>query len=267
MKTSQLAAVSAAAILVGTLVPAKVQAQTSAPQVPAPAGLTGSISANPTIVLAGEKTRLTWTINYPSVVRNYVTIVPPGGTGGSGPGTITPTTNLYADVRIIGQGVTTTTNNSGFTFVPTEATMSINNSSTFTRIFYGINTAINPGAIINLTSIFGNTYANNIIQSGKPIRFGGRYYFNNAWGTHYKSNSGTNVRFLVNGETPPSNVPLYNAPSLESFLRPYLDTTGKVKIGPMDVIVFMELTHTSSQQSDGGYDLQDLVLLVTFRKP
>lgn len=75
------------------------------------------------------------------------------------------------------------------------------------------------------------------------------------------------MRFLVNGDTPPSNVPQYNAPSLESFLRPYLDTTGKVKIGPMDVIVFMELTHSSSQKSDPGYDLQDLVLLVTFRKP
>jgi hypothetical protein len=28
----------------------------------------------------------------------------------------------------------------------------------------------------------------------------------------------------------------------------------------------MELTHSASQQTDPGYDLQDLVLLVTFRK-
>jgi hypothetical protein len=27
----------------------------------------------------------------------------------------------------------------------------------------------------------------------------------------------------------------------------------------------MELTHTNSQQSDPGYDLQDMVLLVTFK--
>jgi hypothetical protein len=267
MKTSQWAAVPAVVLFVGTLVSPRLQAQTSAPQAPAPAGLTGSLSANPAIVMAGEKTRLAWTINYPSVVKKYVNIVPPGGSGGSGPGTITPTQNLYADVRIIGQGVTVTTNNTGFTFVPTEATMSINSTSTFTRIFYGTNPQIDPGAITNLSSIFGSTYANNIIQSGKPIRFGGRYYYNSTWGTHYKSNSGDNVRFLVNGDTPPSNVPQYNAPSLESFLRPYLDTTGKVKIGPMDVIVFMELTHSSSQKSDPGYDLQDLVLLVTFRKP
>ncbi|RYD22560.1 MAG: hypothetical protein EOP88_07635 [Verrucomicrobiaceae bacterium] len=266
MKTSQWAAISAAVILVGTLVAPRAHAQTSAPQAPAPTGLTASLDVDP-MVPAGQRTPLSWSINYPSVIKKYVNIVPPGGSGGSGPGTITPTTNLYADVRIIGQGVTVTTNNTGYTFVPTEAAMSINNSSTFTRIFYGTNPQINPGSVTNLSSYFGSTYANNMIQTGKPVRFAGRYYYDGAWGTQYKSNSGDNVRFLVNGDTPPSNVPQYNAPSLESFLRPYLDTTGKVKIGPMDVIVFMELTHSSSQKSDPGYDLQDLVLLVTFRKP
>jgi secreted trypsin-like serine protease len=52
---------------------------------------------------------------------------------------------------------------------------------------------------------------------------------------------------------------------LESFIKPYLTATNKVQIGPMDVIVFMELTHTNSQKSDPGYDLQDMVLLVTFK--
>ena len=55
---------------------------------------------------------------------------------------------------------------------------------------------------------------------------------------------------------------MHTAPSLESFIKPYLDANGKVKIGPMDVIVFMELTHTNV--NDPGYDLQDMVLLVTF---
>jgi hypothetical protein len=32
----------------------------------------------------------------------------------------------------------------------------------------------------------------------------------------------------------------------------------------MDVIVFMELTHTNT--NDSGYDLQDMVLLVTFKE-
>ncbi|GAA5127451.1 hypothetical protein GCM10023212_32340 [Luteolibacter yonseiensis] len=240
---------------------------------PLPADLTGSLVANPAMVQAGQSPKLIWSISYPSVVKQYVKITPsvptdPGGGGDGGqPGTIIPLQNLYADVRIIGQGVTVTSNNSGYTFVPTQATMSINSTTDFREIFYGTNPQINPGAVINIKNVFGTTYTNNLIQSGKAIRFGGRYKYNNAWGTYYKSNDGTdNVRFLVSGDRPPSNVPQYNAPSLESFLRPYLDATGKVKIGPMDVIVFMELTHSSSQKSDPGYDLQDLVLLVTFRK-
>lgn len=261
MKTSQLAAVSAAAFAVSVLIAPRLLAQA------VPAGLTGSLTANPAVVQVGQSPKLKWSINYPSVVKKYVNIVDPGDSGGSGPGTITPIQNLYADVRILGQGVTVQSGNS-FNFVTTEAQMSINSTSSFKRIFYGINPDIDPGAVVNLKNIFGSTYNNNLIPAGRPLRFGGRYYYNSSWGTFYKSSDGgDNVRFLVNGDTPPSNVPDYNAPSLESFIRPYLDPSGKVKIGPMDVIVFMELTHTSSQKSNVGYDLQDLVLLVTFRTP
>lgn len=34
----------------------------------------------------------------------------------------------------------------------------------------------------------------------------------------------------------------------------------------MDVIVFMELTHKDNQMNNSGYDLQDMVLLVTFEE-
>ncbi|MEZ5434456.1 MAG: hypothetical protein R3F31_25480 [Verrucomicrobiales bacterium] len=64
-------------------------------------------------------------------------------------------------------------------------------------------------------------------------------------------------------DTPPTTTPLYQQPTLESFLRPYLDDNGNIKIGPMDVIYLMELTHTD--RNNGGFDLQDLVILVTFQ--
>jgi hypothetical protein len=73
------------------------------------------------------------------------------------------------------------------------------------------------------------------------------------------------VKALVNGDVCPSRVPDYNAPSLERFLKPYLDASKKIRIGPMDVIIFMELTHANLAEI--GYDEQDLVLLVTFRTP
>jgi len=251
MKISLLAAVPAAALALGMLMPAVSNAQTM-PAIPV-----GSLTAYPTMVQTGTKPTLTWSINYPSVVKDYVVITPPS--------TVTPKETLYVDVRILGAGVTVTSGGSGYTFVPTEATMSYNStsSSNYKRIFYGTNNNVNASTPVSTSTILSN----NRVDVNKPLRFGGRYYYNNEWSTAYRSSDGTdNVRVLVNGDTPPSNIPQYNAPSLESFLRPYLDSTGKVRIGPMDVIVFMELTHSSSQKSDPGYDLQDMVLLLTFRK-
>lgn len=251
MKTSFEAATKAAILALGVFLPVTAGAQTM-PAVPV-----GSLSAFPNKVQAGTHPKLTWSINYPSVVKDYVTITPPS--------TVTPKINLYCDVRILGAGVTVTSNGSGYTFVPTEALMSYNSTSTanYKRLFYGTNNNVNPSTPVSTSSILSQ----NRVDANKPLRFGGRYYYNNTWSTLYRSSDGTdNVRTLVNGDVPPSNIPQYNAPSLESFLRPYLDTTGKVRIGPMDVIVFMELTHSASQKSDPGYDLQDMVLLITFRK-
>ena len=258
MKTSQWAAVSAAVIVVSALVSPRAYSQGL------PAGLTGSLAANPAIVQAGQTPKLKWSINYPSVVKQFVNIVSSGSGTGSMGGTLTPIQPLFVDIRILGQGVTyTASGSSSYTFVPTEATMSYNNTTSYKRLFYGTNPSINPGTIVSTSTILTDSR----VDANKPLRFGGRYYFNGQWSTYYKSHDGNdNVRYLVNGDVPPSNVPGYNAPSLASFLRPYLDSAGYVKIGPMDVIVFMELTHSSAQKSNTGYDLQDMVLLVTFRK-
>lgn len=265
MKTSQLAAIPVAVLSICAFL-----AQNSSADIPLPVGLSGELTATtstPNMVQVGEYPKLTWKINYPPAVLDFVDVNDPGDPDGGQPGTITPKVRLYTEVRILGQGVTVKSGSS-FNFVNTQATMSINSTSDFRQIFYGTNPQVNPANIINLRSVFGDTYRNNLVDAGKPIRFGGRYYYSNRWGTYYKSSDGgDNVRFLVNGQIPPSNVPDYNAPSLESFIRPYLDASGRVKIGPMDVIVFMELTHSANQKSDVGYDLQDMVLLVTFRKP
>lgn len=235
---------SAALIACGSLLPPAIHAQSTDPVIPV-----GSLTAFPTVVQTGTKPTLTWNISYPSLVQDFVTVTPPA--------TVTPKETLYVDVRVLGAGVTVATAGSNsYTFVPTQAQISYNGGS-YSEIFYGTNKQVNPGKIVYTRQV----------TSGKPLRFGGRYYYNGSWGPYFNSQSGTqNVRTLVNGEVPPTTFPLYTAPTLESFLKPYLDGQGKVKIGPMDVIVFMELTHYDSQASDQGYDLQDLVLLVTFRK-
>jgi hypothetical protein len=242
MKTSRLAALAAVLVATGVSTPCAVNAQSTDPSIPV-----GSLTAFPLIVQPGTRPNLTWNISYPSIVQDVVTVTN---------NTVTPKQTLFVDVRVLGAGVTVSQNNSNnFSFVPTEAQVSYNGGS-YSRIFYGTNNNVNPNRIVYSRQVTAN----------RPLRFGGRYYYNNRWGPYFNSQSGTNnVRTLVDGDIPPTTTPMHTAPTLESFIRPYLDPQGRVKIGPMDVIIFMELTHYDSQNTDPGYDLQDMVLLATFR--
>lgn len=243
MKTSHRAAAAAAIFAVGALAAPRAYSQTI-PAIPV-----GSLTAYPTVVQSGTYPTLTWSINYPSVVQDFVTI--------TGPATVTPKENLICDIRILGLGVTSQNSNGSITYYRTRGQWKYNGSTSWANIYDGKQT----DSIVQQQGIVKSSIA---VSKDKPLNFAGQYYYN-GWATLYTSLSGDNVRTLVSGATPPSNIPDYNAPSLESFLKPYLDSSGKVKIGPMDVIVFMELTHTD--KTNVGYDLQDLVMLLTFRKP
>lgn len=242
MKTSQAAALAAAILSLCAFLPSRSQAQS--PSIPV-----GSLTAFPTVVYTGTKPTLTWSINYPSIVEDYLTVTPPA--------TLTPKENLICEIRMLGLGVTSQASNGTITYYRTRGRMRFNGSSSWTTIYDGLQT----DTIVQQQGIVRSAFT---VNRNQPINFAGSYY-NGSWQTEYTSLSGDNVRTLVNGSTPPKNVPDYNAPSLEKFLKPYLDSAGKVRIGPMDVIVFMELTHTD--KNNIGYDLQDLVMLLTFRKP
>ena len=243
MKINQTAALSAFVIAVGTSVSPYAKAQTT-PTIPV-----GNLTASPTVVQTGSKPTLTWSISYPSIVEDFVTITQPA--------TITPKENLICDIRILGLGVTSKNSSNLITYYRTRGQWKYNGSTSWADIYDGRQT----DTIVQQQGLVKSTIA---ITKNKPLTFGGQYY-NGSWQTQYTSTSGSNVRALVSGQSCPTNIPDYNAPSLESFLKPYLDSTKKVKIGPMDVIIIMELTHTDT--SSVGYDLQDLVMLVTFRKP
>ncbi|MCW1912404.1 hypothetical protein OJ996_02395 [Luteolibacter sp. GHJ8] len=269
MKTSRTAALAAALLATGVSAPCAF-AQSTEPSKPASKVFT----AFPQTVQTGTNPTITWEITYPEVAKDVVTIggSDPGGGGGGGGDNGTGTggggsfietkTKLNVKVRVLGAGVTVANSNgSNMSFVPTEAQLRLNTGS-YSRIFYGTNNNVNPSTVV------WSRTGTNALPAQSKLRFGGRYYYNSSWGPYFNSDSGTkNVRILVNGERPPTTYPLHTAPTLESFLKPYLDASGKVKIGPMDCIVFMELTHHDSQMSDQGYDLQDMVLLVTFEKP
>ncbi len=208
----------------------------------------GWLTASSSLVRAGVNPSLKWSITYPSTVIDYVTVTKPA--------TVTSKQILDYQIRVLGAGVTASNaDGTNLSFVPTEAVFSFNGSS-YGRIFYGTNNNVNPS----------NVVASGTASAGQTMRFGGRYYFGGSWSQLYTSSTGTNnVRTLVNGDYPPTTYALHTAPTLENFIKPYLDASGRVAIGPMDVIVFMELTHTDSQSTQLGYDCQDMVLLVTFK--
>ena len=242
MKTTQFTTVSSLALALCAIAPSQASAQSTNPSVPF-----GKITASPTIVQTGTRPDLVWNISYPASVKDYVTVNPLG--------TLTPKQSINCDVRILGAGVTTQDSKGQIVYVETLGRLQFNGSASWTTIFDGTenSTVVQQQGIVKSFTATAN----------QPINFGGYYIYNGTKSTTYTSLSGDNVRALVNGDTPPSNIPDYNAPSLASFIKPYLDASGKVKIGPMDVIIFMELTTTN--KATVGYDLQDLVFLVTFR--
>jgi len=232
----------AAALL---LVPTVLRSQVNAPTLPV-----GDLNAYPMLVQAGTFPQLTWSVTVPASVIDVITVTPPG--------TITPKRTLRMDVRMLGASVWASTTNSrgqitGGYFVPTEALFRYGGSGSYSRIFYNTHTNINPNTIVYTRTV----------TAGNQINFAGRYYFKNQWSTMYTStNSSGQVVALINGSTPPTTTPLHQQPTIQSFILPYLDAQGKIKLGPRDVIYLMELTHTN--KNDGGWDLQDLALLVTF---
>lgn len=210
----------------------------------------GTLSAYPTVVQAGTHPTLTWSVTVPEVVSDIVTI--------QNGGTIRAQREVYADIRVLGTSVKRVWLDSRgritrWEWVPTEASVSKSGGS-LSRIFYGTNAEVVPNKIVYSTRLL----------AGETLDVAGRYSVSNSsWSTRFYSAAGSpNIRALRNGDTPPTTSPLYQQPSLEAFLSPILDSQGRIKIGPRDVVYLMELTH--SNPYDGGYDLQDLALLVSF---
>ncbi|MCB1234510.1 MAG: hypothetical protein KDM91_05520 [Verrucomicrobiae bacterium] len=214
---------------------------------------TGSLSAYPTIVQTGTHPTLTWSITHPEVIDDVVDIDPPG--------TTIPKETLIMDIRVVGASVKRVWLDrrgrvTDWEWVPTECKFSYNNGS-YQRIFYDTQDDVNPDQVVYSRTVYKD----------KPLNFGGRYLeYGGGWSTFYSStNCDHNVIALKNGDNPPDVGALYGQDTVEDFLRPYMDNQGNISIGPKDVIYLVELTHTN--MNDGGFDLQDLVILATFRKP
>lgn len=213
-----------------------VQAGTSDPSVPV-----GSLHANPVIVRAGTLPELNWTIAYPQTVIDVIDVTPSGK--------ITPKEDLYVDVRVLGAAYQISTNSWGLV----ESNVKIA-SANYSRFFYDRQNNVNPTKIMYT----------RLVRKGEVINFKSRCHNGSSWRPYYSTETtNQNVAALANGDDPPNYTPAFSQGNIESYLRPYLDTNGRMKIGPLDVIYLFEL---GQAQINSGFDMQDLVLLVTFRR-
>lgn len=201
----------------------------------------GTLNVDSELVRVGARSQLDWQIEYPSIVTDVVEIVPPN--------IIKPKSELKMRVRVLGASFQQSTTS----YLPVEVRWSRNNAS-WTRIFYGRQTDVNPASVVLETTV----------KKGETINLGGRGYRDNAWLTLYHTALNTpNLVMLKNGDKVPATTPAFQQGLIESFLTPYLASDKKtIRIGDRDLILLLELGQTNPKVS--GFDLQDLVVLVTF---
>lgn len=201
-------------------------------------------SANPTIVQTGTYPTLTWSITYPSKVSDVAVI--------AAPGVITLAQPMYVSVRPVGVGVTQGGRGADINTIQAEARISVKGSA-YDQLFYGTNAEVEPAYSLYIKRL----------TSGTTIDFGGRYVTNNAWTPFYTTKSSNmQVIALVNGDTIPTSFDLRQSGKLAEYMKPYVDGAGKISIGPMNVLIMMELAERD--RTNQAFDYQDVVLMVNF---
>ena len=240
-----------------------VHAQTADPLVPA-----GALSAFPTIVKTGTKPTLTWSIVHPAKIGSGQTgsTGNGNGNGSSGgtenmavvnpPGTIIPITDSYVTVQIIGTGPTNCQGGNNNTAAPaTDLRLSVNGSA-YKQLFYGTQANIDPSKKLYVKKVL----------AGQTIDLGGRFLTSaTSWSPFYTTRSqNLQVVALVNGDTYPAKSKFQGQASMAAYLKPYVDSSFKVNIGPLSVLLVMELAQTN--MSSPCFDYQDQVVLVTLSR-
>jgi len=234
MKTSHQTA-SVVLLAIGALVPTCLNAQNRIPAEPV-----AVLTAYPEVVQADTKPTLTWDIFHPNTVGDVARIIPPGG--------LAATSRIYVSVQPIGTGIAGQNQVS----YPAEVRISLKGGS-YQQLFYGTQADVEPQYSLYVKRLSTND----------TIDLGGRYIVNGSWTPFYTTRSANaQVISLVKGSVPPPNLPGPSSNRLATYLKPYIDSTGKVNIGPMSVLVLMELSETN--RSAPGFDYQDMALLVTF---
>jgi hypothetical protein len=197
---------------------------------------TGKLTVDRTLVRTGSRSQLDWQITYPS--SNHVGV------------NLVPTIKVKMRVRTLGVAF-----QSGTTLLPFEGSWTKNNSG-WTTFFRGTAPTVVPTKVLVETTV----------NKGDQIKFRGRGASNSggtSWFSYHETNNSDQYAVVLkNGDKPPSYAPAYNQGSIKGFLTPYLDSTGKIKIGEQDLIILWE--GSTAAPGSTYFDMQDLVVLVSF---
>lgn len=197
----------------------------------------GTLTVDRDIVREGSKSRLAWNIQLPGDV---VDVTPDGE--------ILPKKQLTMKVRTLGVAF-----QSGRKLLPIAGYWSLNGAS-WSRFFYDYGPNVDPTEVLVERDVY----------AGDRINFGARGRNNSWYPFHSTGNQDNYVTVLRNGDIPPDYAPAYDQGDIVSFMRPYVDDSGRIRIGPRDLIVLWECS--TSKPGSPYFDMQDLVVLLTFEE-
>jgi len=199
----------------------------------------GTLNVDKDLVLVGTRSQLDWQIQYPTPVTEVVELI--------NNGTVVAKKNMRMRVRTLGVAF-----QSGSRQLPLDAYWSLNNGS-WQRFFYGISTQVKPSdVLIDVT-----------VKTNDKVDFAARGYSGSTWyPLHHTRVKDPYVIVLKNGDRAPSYAPAYDQASVDSFLKPYVDGSGRIRIGNRDLIILWEASNAAPGTT--YFDMQDLVVLVTF---
>jgi hypothetical protein len=123
----------------------------------------------------------------------------------------------------------------------------------WTRIFSATHTSVLASKIIHTRTVNANQKV--------EFRFRGSQDLGYTNWNPYRYGYEQMVAMMANGETPPNYAPYLSPKGVDSYLTSYVDESGRMKLGPRDLIYLAELTNTNPNSP--GFDMQDLVMLVT----
>ncbi len=216
--------------------------------------LSGELDINREVALAGTSPTLTWNITYPAAsVTDVVNI--------GGDDEVTATKELDVEVSVLGGASQFRADRRGRRAWKNSQLDIRVGGLAYQNIFTGQQPDIKPNSSVFTYTLKPNDSIN--------LRSRNNNTTTTNWNPWRDTGPGAanpeNVVVLANGDTPPSNVPAQDQSSIKDFLRPYLKG-GKVSIGPRDLIYLFELGH-NLPNSYGGGDMQDMVVLITFKDP